>query len=231
MAGKTMRLYHHRPRTSLTRSARRFDIPSPMPRPPVLFGALCAAAALAIAPAALAEESTCCRFSARFDAFQLVFRRVAFEGEMKIAGPFTIGVEPAWIWGGSTDRLDEQGLQLLGFFAWHFYGGPLRGFWLRAVGGFEAFDATLTHSKFEDVEVKKGIASGIFGLTIGDSVVFGQNGGFTLSGGIGIGFATSDKTQLVAVSPDPDVPNETATYYDGADRLKLLGSLGLGVTF
>jgi hypothetical protein len=68
-------------------------------------------------------------------------------------------------------------------------------------------------------------------VTVGDSVVFGRDGGFTLSGGIGVGVATADRTQLVAVSKDPDVPHETATYFDGADRLKLLGSLGLGVTF
>lgn len=202
-----------------------------MPRSPVWLGALAFATALSVAPGAFADESECCRFSARFDAFQLVFRRVAIEAEVKIWGPFTVGLEPGWIWGGSTDLLNEQGAQLLGFFAWHFYGGPLRGFWLRAVGGFEAFDATLRHSRFEEVEVKKGVASGIFGLTVGTSVVFGQAWGFALSGGIGVGVATSDKTQLVAISPDPDVPSETATYYDGADRVKLLGSLGLGVTF
>ena len=202
-----------------------------MPRSPSLAGALCALFAVAAAPAARAEESACCRWAARFDASQLVFRRVAFEGEIKIWGPFTAGIEPAWIWGGGTDRLDEQGFQLLTFFGWHFYGTGLRGFWLRAVGGFEAFDATLTHSEYKDVRVKKGVASGIFGASVGGSIVIGRDGGFSISGGIGAGVATSDRTQLVAVSPDPDVPSETATYYDGADRLKLLGTLGLGITF
>ncbi len=150
---------------------------------------------------------------------------------MKIKGPFSVGLSPAWIWGGSTESLDEKGFALLSFVGWTFYGGPLRGFWLRAVGGFEAFDATLKHSQFSEVQVTKGVASGVFGLMVGDSVVFGENGGFTLSGGIGVGVATSDKTQLVAVSPDAKVPNETATYYDGAERIKLLGSLGLGATF
>jgi hypothetical protein len=205
--------------------------------------AIPAAALLFAAPPALAQDPQagqapaapepprCCRFSVRFDAFQLIFRRAAVEAEVKIAGPFSVGVEPAWIWGGATDGLDEQGFQLLGFFAWTFYGPVLRGFWVRAVGGFEAFDATLTHPDFEDVQVKKGVASGIFGLMIGDSVVFGENGGVTLSGSIGAGVATSDAVEVIAPSPDPDVPDARATYYQDASRVKLLGSLGVGVTF
>lgn len=173
----------------------------------------------------------CCRFSVRFDPFQLIFRRVALEVEVKIAGPFSVGIEPAWIWGGPNDSLNEQGFSLLGYFGWTFYGAALRGFWLRAVFGFEAFDATLTHPDFKDAQTKKGVSTGIFGLTIGDSVVFGENGGFALSGGIGAGIATSDPIELVAASPDPDVPSARATYYEGASRVRLLGSLGVGVTF
>ena len=64
-----------------------------------------------------------------------------------------------------------------------------------------------------------------------DSVVFGQNGGITLSGGIGAGVATSDAVEIIAPSPDPDVPPARAQYYQDASRVKLLGSLGVGVTF
>ncbi len=199
------------------------------------------AAALALAPAAARAQSPqaaspeppagCCRFSTRFDAFQLIFRRLAFEAEVKIAGPFSVGATPAWIWGGSNETLSEQGFQLLGFAAWTFYGTALRGFWLRAVGGFEAFDATLTHPDFPDVKVKKGVATGIFGLMVGDSVVFGQDGGVAVSAGVGAGVATSDPIEIIAPSPDPDVPSARATYYQDASRVKLLGTLGLGVTF
>lgn len=183
------------------------------------------------APAAPEPPAGCCRFSVRFDPFQLIFRRAALEAEVKITGPFSVGLAPAWIWGGNNANLDEQGFQLLGFAAWTFYGTALRGFWVRAVGGFEAFDATLTHPDFEDVKVKRGIATGIFGLMVGDSVVFGQNGGFALSGGIGAGVATSDPIEIVAPSPDADVPAARATYYQDASRVKLLGTLGVGLTF
>ncbi len=176
--------------------------------------------------------STCCRWSVRYDPFQLIFRRVALEAEVKIAGSFSIGVEPAWIWGSGTENLDEKGFQLLGFVGWTFSGPTLRGFWVRAVGGFEAFDATLTHPNFKTVTAKKSISSGIFGAMIGNSVVFGQNGGFTLSGGIGLGVATADKTELIAVSPKPDIiPSARVAYYDDSGRIRLLGSLGLGITF
>jgi hypothetical protein len=186
------------------------------------------------APAPAAPEpprSSCCRFSVRFDLFQLIFRRVAVEAEVKIAGPFSIGIEPAWIWGGPVANLDEQGFQLLGFAAWTFYGPVLRGFWVRVVAGFEAFDATLTHPDFADSQVKKGISSGIFGLMVGDSVVFGQNGGIALSGGIGAGVATSDAVEIITPSLDPDVAPARAQYYQDASRVKLLGSLGVGLTF
>jgi hypothetical protein len=189
------------------------------------------AAPLGPPPLEAPPEGGCCRFSARFDPFQLLFRRLAFEGEVKITGPFSVGVEPAWIWGSNTANLDQQGFQLLGFAGWTFSGRTLRGFWIRAVGGFEQFDATLTHPNFSSVKVKKSIGSGLFGAMIGNSVVFGQNGGFTLSGGIGIGVATAEKTPIIAYSPDPNTPSVTVTFYDGADRLRLLGSLGLGVTF
>ncbi len=176
--------------------------------------------------------STCCRWSVRYDPFQLIFRRVALEAEVKIAGSFSIGVEPAWIWGSGTENLDEKGFQLLGFVGWTFSGPTLRGFWVRAVGGFEAFDATLTHPNFKTVTARKSISSGIFGAMIGNSVVFGQNGGFTLSGGIGLGVATADKTELIAVSPKPDIiPSARVAYYDDSGRIRLLGSLGLGITF
>lgn len=201
------------------------------------------AAVLAAAPAAFAQEppppepqpqaqpNTCCRFSVRFNPFQIIFRRIALEAEVKIAGPFTLGAEPAWIFSGSTDHLDEKGFGLLGYFGWTFSGRTLRGFWLRAVFGFDAFEATLTHSKLESVQTKKTISTGIFGVMIGDSVVFGQNGGFTLSGGLGVGVATANKTSLTARSPDPNIPDDRATYYDDASRIKLLGSLGVGITY
>ena len=175
--------------------------------------------------------SSCCRWSVRYDPFQLIYRRVALEAEVKIAGSFSLGVEPAWIWGGGTENLDEKGFQLLGFVGWTFSGATLRGFWVRAVGGFEAFDATLTHPNYKSITAKKSISSGIFGAMIGNSVVFGQDGGFTLSGGIGIGVATADKAVLVAASPNPNVPSARASYYDDSGRIRLLGSLGIGVTF
>jgi hypothetical protein len=165
----------------------------------------------------------------RFDPFQLIYRRVAVEAEVKIVAPFSVGVEPAWIWGGSQDFLDEQGFQLLAYAAWTFSGRTMRGFWVRAVGGFEAFDATLSHPDDPRFKTTKSVSSGIFGAMIGNSVVFGQNGGFTLSGGIGVGVATADKTEIVVSAPG--YGNVRATYYDGASRVKLLGALGLGATF
>ncbi|MFO0593186.1 MAG: hypothetical protein U0441_36925 [Polyangiaceae bacterium] len=179
-----------------------------------------------------APVSTCCRWSVRFDPFQLIYQRVALEAEVKIAGDFSLGLEPAWIWGSSKEGIDEKGAQVLGFVGWTFSGRTLRGFWLRAVGGFEAFDATLTHPNNKSATAKKSISSGIVGAMIGNSVVFGQDGGFTLSGGIGVGVATANKTDLTVVDTTTKEPTKyTASYYDDSGRFRLLGSLGIGITF
>lgn len=186
-------------------------------------------------PATLPEavpQNTCCRWSARFDPFQLIYQRVALEAEVKIAGDFSIGLEPAWIWGSNQPNLDQKGAQVLGFVGWTFSGRTLRGFWLRAVGGFEAFDATLTHPNNKDATTKKAISSGIVGAMIGNSVVFGQDGGFTLSGGIGLGVATANKTDLTVIDTTTKEPTKyTVTFYDDGGRFRLLGSLGIGITY
>jgi len=70
----------------------------------------------------------------------------------------------------------------------------------------------------------------IVGALVGTSVVFGDPVGFTVSGGIGIGVALAQSVDLEVVGT-PEAPGATTTYYDKTGRLRLLGSLGLGVAF
>lgn len=180
-------------------------------------------------------RATCCIVSIRADPFNLIFRRLTLAGEIKVYGPITLELEPSWIFGSATENLDQKGLALVGRVGIYPFGRALRGFWVKAQGGFEGFDATLTHSAAMSLpgttSGEKYVSSGIFGAMVGGSSVFGRNGGFTMTGGIGIGFATASPTTLTARSNDPRLRDEAVQFYGKTDRVRLLGSLGLGVTF
>lgn len=169
------------------------------------------------------EEPDCCRFGIRFDPFDLVFRRLSFQAEVKLWGPLSIEVEPSWIFASATENLDTTGGALQGNFLVYFTGTALRGFYAKAIVGFEAYQATLTDPELE-VENTADIASPILGVGIGSSAVFGDEVGFNLAGGIGIGFATAEKKVLRA-------GNYEVTFYDKSSIVQLLASLGLGVAF
>jgi hypothetical protein len=74
-------------------------------------------------------------------------------------------------------------------------------------------------------------------------MVFPGKGGFALNGGIGIGVATADPVKLVVEPCTPSSDPATCPlgaddgdatffdYYDKTGRIKLLGSLALGVAF
>jgi len=91
------------------------------------------------------------------------------------------------------------------------------------------------------------VSSPILGVMIGATQIFGKRGGFAVSGGIGVGAALADATPL-AVQPctKDDVADGVAscptaegdgasgvsvTYYGDSQRVRLLGSLGIGVVF
>jgi hypothetical protein len=180
------------------------------------------------------QPPSCCRFSVRFNPLDLIFGRMSFEGELAVVGPLTIEVAPSWIWGTPDQGLEEHGYSLAARVGVYFNGTPMRGLWLKAHAGYESFSATLTNpytgttSDVDGVPVR--VSSPVFGGMLGSTTVFGRNGGFAFSGGIGLGAATGDKVTLTAPGSrlNPDVQT---TFYDGFTRLKIFGSIGLGVAF
>lgn len=169
------------------------------------------------------EEPSCCRIGIRFDPFDLIFRRLSFQAELKLWGPLSIEVEPSWIFASATENLDTTGGALQGNFLVYFTGTALRGFYAKAIVGFEAFEATVTDPQLK-VSTSEDIASPILGLGIGSSAVFGDEVGFNLAGGIGIGFAIAEKKVVRA-------GNYEVSFYDKSSIVQLLASLGLGVAF
>ncbi len=159
----------------------------------------------------------------RFDPFDLLFRRLSFQAELVLWGPLSIEAEPSWIFAAATENLDLSGGALQGNFLVYFTGKALEGFYAKAIVGFEAFEATVTDPELE-IEVSDDIASPILGIAIGSSTVFGEEVGFNLAGGIGVGFATAESKVLRAGRYE-------VSFYDKASVVQLLGSLGLGIAF
>ncbi len=166
----------------------------------------------------------------RFNAFDLLNRRLSFEGEVAVVGPLSVQLSPTWIFGTSTENLDASGWGLGGDVGVYFGGKPLRGFWLKGHAGYESFDATVTHPVQPKVPVTKNVSSWIVGGSIGNTTIFGD-GGFALSGGIGIGVALADPITIVAESKNPGIADVAAVFYDKAGSISILGSFGLGVAF
>jgi hypothetical protein len=183
-------------------------IPPPPPRPP----------------------ASCCRWSVRFDPFDLIFQRLTFEGELALAGPFTLEIAPTYIFGYPDDNMTASGFALaanLGFY----FDQPMHGFWIKAHAGYENFTATLTNPGLQSSTASAHASSAILGALLGSTLVFGRNGGFAFSGGIGLGVKTAPTITLTAPGDGVTVGPYTDTIYDKLDRLALLGTLGLGVAF
>ncbi|WP_437671787.1 hypothetical protein [Sorangium sp. So ce131] len=178
-------------------------------------------------------ESACCRWSVRYNAFDLLLGRMTFEGELAVVGPLTVGISPSWIWGSLLDeQLDTTGFAFAADVGVYVEGKPLQGFWIKGRLGYESFEATVT-SSYSGIDPGVGdVSSVILGGMLGSTNVFGRDGGFAMSGGIGLSVALADPV-LVVTGTDDDDPRyrEAFPFYNKADKIKLLGSLSLGVVF
>lgn len=175
------------------------------------------------------------RWSLRFDPFELLMRRLTFQAEIAIAGPFAIEVAPSWIFGSPYSGIDEKGFTIAGNAVFYLSGQPFRGLWLKAHFAYENFSATYANpfdSTGALASAPKRFGSAILGAMFGDTFVVPKSGGFALSGGIGVGVATAGKATLNAPGdPTRNIPGASATLYEGFDRVRILGMLGLGVAF
>lgn len=182
------------------------------------------------------KDAPCCRWSIRVDPFNLIFRRLTFQAEVRIVGPLAIEFTPSWIFGSPYEDIETEGYSLGGNLVFYFMSigsrKQMQGMWLKAHATYEHFDAELTNRYLTSSKSTTPVGTAILGGMIGSSTVFGQNGGFVLSGGIGIGVATSDPVTLTAPGdPKRNIPDYQATLFEKIDKIRLLGSFGLGVEF
>jgi hypothetical protein len=164
------------------------------------------------------------RWSLRFDPFELVMRQLSFQGEVYVAGPFAIEVAPSWIFGSPYSGIDKKGVSVAANAVFYLSMMGLRGMWLKAHFAYENYAVQLT-DEAGGTSTKERLSSAILGAMFGDTFVIPRSGGFALSAGIGVGAATAPKKTLTTSN------GVTATLYDGFDKVRLLGSLGLGVAF
>jgi hypothetical protein len=171
------------------------------------------------------------RWSARYDPFDLIQRRLTLQGEIAIYKLFALEVDPSWIFGSPYSGISGKGYAIAGRAVFYLSGEAFRGFWLKAQAGYERYTATLTNpNDSSDVSPPQRVGSAVLGVLFGDTWVIPRDGGFALSGGIGFGYATASKVTLT--TPVSSVaPQAQATLYDGFDKFRLLGTLGMGVAF
>ncbi len=182
-------------------------------------------------PPPIAPKSNCCRWSARFDPFDLLFRRLSFMGEVAIVGPLSIEAKGSWIFDSSTEGLSEKGFAIGSNIVFYFLElKAFKGMWLKAHASFESFNATISSPGDASRTNSTRVKTGIFGGMIGDTMVFGRNGGFALSGGIGIGAASASALTLTSPRDQFGAVNQV-TFFEKADRIRLLGTFGVGVAF
>jgi hypothetical protein len=173
------------------------------------------------------------RWSVRVDPFDLVMRRLTFQAEIAVVKFFAVEVAPSWIFGSPYGGVDEKGFSIAANAVFYLSGTAFRGMWLKAHFAYENFSATFTNPDASDlVGQPQRASSAILGVLFGDTWVVPKNGGFALSGGIGIGVATAGKLTLTAPGdPARQILPASTDLYDGFDKVRLLGTLGLGVAF
>jgi hypothetical protein len=179
------------------------------------------------------KPATCCRWSFRYDPFDLIVRRLTFQAEVAVAGPFAIEIVPSWIFGSPFGGVAGQGVSVATNATFYLSGQAFHGLWIKAHVAYENYSATFTNPLASDlVGQPTRLSSAILGALFGSTIVFGRDHGFALSAGVGVGAATAGKATLTAPGdPTRGIPGASTTLYDGFDKVRILGTVGLGVAF
>jgi len=172
------------------------------------------------------------RWSLRFDPFELIERHLTFQAELAVYKFFALELVPAWIFGSQYGGIDEKGFSVSLRPVFYLSGEAFRGFWLKGELGYENFSATLTNpGDANDVSAPQRLGSAILGMLFGDTWVIPRDGGFAISGGVGVAVATAGTATLTTPGSALTGGPATATLYSGLDKVRLLGTVGLGVAF
>jgi hypothetical protein len=192
-------------------------------------------------PPPVPKPSSCCRWSVRFNPLDLLLeRKLTFEGEVGIIGPLSVELTPSWIFSSPFESISKKGYALGGNVTAYFLSGKMfQGMWVKAHFHYENFTATLTNPQQplnpakpdeDTLFVSQRLSSAVLGGMFGSTSVWGRNGGFVLSGGIGFDVALASEVTLTAPGAG-SIPGVQRTLYSGLDKYRIVGSLGVGVAF
>ncbi|MFO0661436.1 MAG: hypothetical protein U0165_16630 [Polyangiaceae bacterium] len=152
-----------------------------------------------------AEQQVCCTLSIRYNAGELLFRRIVLEAEY--APPFvnflSFEIAPGYMFGPGLigtggDGYDATGWQLGGKVGFWFENTALKGWNAKAVLRYNHY------SYSSDSGDSKSFGETTVGAIVGNQYIWGdKTGGFTLGWGAGLGYVINAKSHLLEVGTQP----------------------------
>ncbi len=183
----------------------------------------------------------CCSGSVRINPLDIVTdKSVPLEAEFAVIGPLSVQADVAYNFGipptfggGAPQGIAGAGYSMGGKVGIWFTDDPLRGWYGKGVLRFQHINM---YEKATDGPRTTMNELG-YGAQLGHSNVFGRDGGFTLSWGIGIIYVANAKNQYVTVSDGPYANDgcggkgPTNQLCIERPKLDLLGQLAIGYTW
>jgi hypothetical protein len=163
------------------------------------------------------------QWSIRFQLLNLLFGRVTGELEYAFWGPFSFAVVPEYVFADpSEDKargITVSGGGVAGEFGYWVEGRPLRGYFLKAHGGYRTI-------KFKSDIAETNVPATRVGALFGSQSIYG--GWFTLSGGLGVVYDFQSQDREFVTSGGRYVIGASGLFGNGFD---LLGQLAIGGSF
>jgi hypothetical protein len=169
------------------------------------------------------------QWSIRFNLLDLLFGRATGAVEYAFAGPFSFALVPEYIFAdprqSKSDGVTASGAGVAGELGYWVEGRPLRGYFLKAHGGYRSV-------KFKGPLEEVSVPSTEIGAMFGSQSIYG--GWFTLNGGIGVVYDLQSKDRPIATGYDSAgrrvgyIIPAPGLFGNGFD---LLGHLAIGGSF
>lgn len=173
--------------------------------------------------------------SIRINPIDLFFQRLSLEGEVAIIDYLSAGVAMKYVFGdpqASDDSLyTSRGFELSGQLGVWPGGTPLKGFFLKGTADYSSYN-------YESPVDKLSFGEPALGLLLGSQSLFGNAGGFTISGGIGARYVFGDKNPLILAANETTTTSVCGTFETKKPLAcikhrgpELVGQLAIGYTF
>ena len=177
-------------------------------------------------------ERTGPRWNVRFNPFELLAGRASFGIDYAVAGPFTVGLAPSYVYGmpvWNTDDIDVGGWALALQPGVWITGEPYRGLGFKL--HLEHENVTFRIKTQENLEEKKSLGLTKVGAMLVSQSVYG--GFFSLSYGFGLTKnLTYDEAKHTVTCPGSPAGSNGCVVASGVGKgWEIIGELGLGVVF